>query len=41
MNEIDALKTKLAALAQTKPRSVVFGIRRGPRTQFLEIEPRW
>ena len=41
VNEIDALKTKLAALAQTKPRSVVFGIRRGPRTQFLEIEPRW
>jgi S1-C subfamily serine protease len=41
VNEIDALKTKLAALAEAKPRSVVFGIRRGPRTQFLEIEPRW
>ena len=41
VNEIDTLKTKLAALAEAKPRSVVFGIRRGPRTQFLEIEPRW
>lgn len=41
VNEIDALKTKLSALAEAKPRSVVFGIRRGPRTQFLEIEPRW
>lgn len=41
VNEIDALKTKLSTLAEAKPRSVVFGIRRGPRTQFLEIEPRW
>lgn len=40
-NEIDALKAKLVSLRDTKPRSVVFGIRRGPRTHFLEIEPRW
>jgi serine protease Do len=40
-NDIAALKTKLLALRETKPRSVVFGIRRGPRTSFLEIEPRW
>ncbi len=40
-NEIDRLKAKLLSLRDTKPRSVVFGIRRGPRTQFLEIEPRW
>ncbi|WP_367870518.1 PDZ domain-containing protein [Luteolibacter sp. Populi] len=40
-NDIDALKAKLNALRATKPRSVVFGIRRGPRTAFLEIEPRW
>jgi serine protease Do len=40
-NDIETLKTKLAGLADAKPRSVVFGIRRGPRTQFLEIEPRW
>lgn len=38
---IDALKDKLKALRKTKPRSVTFGIRRGPRTQFLEIEPKW
>ncbi len=41
VNEIEALKTKLSSLAETKPRSVVFGIRRKARTQFLEIEPRW
>ncbi|MCW1923791.1 PDZ domain-containing protein [Luteolibacter arcticus] len=41
MNEIDTLKTKLISLRDSKPRSVVFGIRRGPRTWFLEIEPRW
>ena len=41
MNEIDALKKKLLSLRDSKPRSVVFGIRRGPRTWFLEIEPRW
>jgi serine protease Do len=41
MNEIDALKAKLLSLRDSKPRSVVFGIRRGPRTGFLEIEPRW
>lgn len=40
-NDIETLKTKLNGLRETKPRSVVFGIRRGPRTQFLEIEPRW
>ena len=40
-NDIETLKAKLSALRDTKPRSVVFGIRRGPRTQFLEIEPRW
>ncbi|MCW1885138.1 PDZ domain-containing protein [Luteolibacter flavescens] len=41
MNEIEELKGKLVSLRDTKPRSVVFGIRRGPRTWFLEIEPRW
>lgn len=38
---LDQLKTQLKALRETKPRSVVFGIRRGARTHFLEIEPRW
>lgn len=41
VNDIAALKAKLNSLRETKPRSVVFGIRRGPRTYFLEIEPRW
>jgi serine protease Do len=41
VNDISALKAKLNSLRETKPRSVVFGIRRGPRTSFLEIEPRW
>jgi serine protease Do len=41
VNDIAALKAKLNSLRETKPRSVVFGIRRGPRTAFLEIEPRW
>ena len=41
VNDIAALKAKLNSLREMKPRSVVFGIRRGPRTYFLEIEPRW
>jgi S1-C subfamily serine protease len=41
VNDIAALKAKLNSLRETKPRSVVFGIRREPRTYFLEIEPRW
>ncbi|WP_193212759.1 PDZ domain-containing protein [Luteolibacter marinus] len=40
-NEIDVLEKTLKDLGEAKPRSIVFGIRRGPRTQFLEIEPRW
>lgn len=41
VNEIATLKSTLKSLKESKPRSVVFEIRRGPRTQFLEIEPRW
>jgi serine protease Do len=41
VNEIATLKAKLNSLREAKPRSVIFGIRRGPRTYFLEIEPRW
>lgn len=40
-DDIDALKAKLNNLRASKPRSVTFGIRRGPRTHFLEIEPKW
>ncbi|MCP5543640.1 MAG: PDZ domain-containing protein [Akkermansiaceae bacterium] len=39
--EIEPLKQKLQSFRETKPRSVVFQIRRGPRTHFLEIEPQW
>lgn len=39
--DVPALKEMLLGFRETKPRSVVFGIRRGPRTMFLEIEPRW
>jgi serine protease Do len=38
---IDDLKSKLNAVREIKARRVVLGIRRGPRTHFLEIEPRW
>lgn len=38
---IDALKKKLQSFRETKPRRVVFQIQRGPRTHFLEIEPKW
>ena len=38
---LDQLKSKLKSLRDARPRSVVFGIRRGARTHFLEIEPRW
>jgi serine protease Do len=41
VDDIDELKTALRALRETKPRSVVFGVRRGPRTGFVEVEPRW
>ena len=40
-NDIAVLKARLRALRDARPRAVVFGIRRGARTQFLEIEPRW
>ncbi|MCU0797739.1 MAG: PDZ domain-containing protein [Akkermansiaceae bacterium] len=40
-SSIDSLKSKLKAVSEAKAKRVVFGIRRGPRTHFLEIEPRW
>ena len=38
---LDALTQKLKAVAATKPASVVFRVRRGVRTLFVEIEPSW
>lgn len=39
--DLDPFKSKLTALRESKPRSITFEVRRGARTQFLEIEPRW
>ncbi len=39
--DVDSLRKCLAAVRETRPRSVVFAIRREARTRFLEIEPRW
>ena len=38
---IPELKAKMKAITENKPASVAFLIKRGIRTQFLEIEPRW
>jgi len=38
---LDALTQKLKAVAAAKPASVVFRVRRGVRTLFVEIEPSW
>ena len=41
VNTIDSLKDLLTGFKKTKPRRVVFFVRRGIRTQFIELEPRW
>jgi S1-C subfamily serine protease len=38
---LDALTQKLKAVAAAKSASVVFRVRRGVRTLFVEIEPSW
>jgi S1-C subfamily serine protease len=38
---IPALRQLMAKLGETKPRSVVFFIKRSIRTAFLELEPKW
>ena len=38
---ITDLKTMMTQLANTKPRRVAFFIKRGIRTAFLELEPKW
>jgi serine protease Do len=40
-DSIAALKQTLAALKSEKPRRITLFIKRGVRTQFLELEPRW
>ena len=39
-NEKD-VETKLEAIKQTKPKAVIFKVRRGIHTQFIEVEPIW
>jgi S1-C subfamily serine protease len=38
---VPALRQLMAKLSQAKPRAVVFFIKRGIRTGFLELEPKW
>jgi hypothetical protein len=38
---IVALRQLMAKLRENRPRSVVFFIKRGIRTAFLELEPKW
>lgn len=35
------LKTAMAAIAKSKPKTVVFKVQRGVHTRFLEIQPSW
>jgi serine protease Do len=41
MGGIDELRARLRGFRETKPRRVVFLVKRGVRTAFLEVEPRW
>jgi len=41
VGSIDELKTILGRLEEQKPRRVVFKVKRGIYTEFIEVEPRW
>ncbi len=41
MESIPVFRETLLALRENRPRSVTFFIRRGPRTLFREVEPKW
>ncbi|HEX5790619.1 MAG TPA: PDZ domain-containing protein [Luteolibacter sp.] len=41
VTSLDGLKQTLQSLRESKPRSVIFFVQRGPRSVYLEIEPRW
>jgi len=41
VNDIESFKKKLLGYRETKPRSISLEIQRGPRTAFIELEPRW
>ena len=39
--DVEAVQRKMAQVAQAKPRTVVFRVRRGIRTFFVELETSW
>lgn len=41
ITSLDMFKETLNGFRESKPRSVVFFVQRGPRTHFIEIEPWW
>jgi len=41
VDSLDQLKSTLLGFRDSEPRSIVLFIQRGPRTLFLELEPRW
>ena len=41
VDSVATLKTMLLGFRESKPRSVILFRQRGPRTAFIEIEPRW
>jgi serine protease Do len=41
IDSIATLKTLLTGFRETKPRRITLFLQRGPRTLFIEIEPRW
>ena len=41
VSSLDSFRQTLMGFRETKPRSVVFFVQRGPRTLFVEIEPWW
>ncbi|BCX48245.1 hypothetical protein HAHE_21530 [Haloferula helveola] len=41
IDSLDTFRQTLLGFRQSKPRSVVFFVQRGPRTHYVEIEPWW
>ncbi len=39
--DVETLKTRMTDIETRKPASIVFEIRRGIRTMFIEIQPAW
>ncbi|MFI5177680.1 MAG: PDZ domain-containing protein [Vicinamibacterales bacterium] len=39
--DVDALKTRMTDIETRRPASIVFEVRRGIRTMFIEIQPAW